>query len=149
MSTARKTSSLRTSPKPSATARSTAPTGREESSSTRRASYFAPLNGTAQEARSIQILFPEANSLTGAQATESAVKQAAAPRILHVATHNFFPQDSQLKSQAQCRARCAGCPRREETSPLQTGLGKFRLSQFRGREDDDANLRKRRYARNP
>jgi CHAT domain-containing protein len=52
--------------------------------------YFAPLSGTEQEARSIQTLFPEANVLTAAQATESAVKQVNAPRVFHLATHGFF-----------------------------------------------------------
>jgi CHAT domain-containing protein len=52
--------------------------------------YFAPLGGTAQEARAIQTLFPDANILTGAQATKSAVEKVTAPRILHIATHGFF-----------------------------------------------------------
>lgn len=52
--------------------------------------YFAPLSGTDQEARSIHTFFPDANVLTGAQATESAVKQVNAPSILHIATHGFF-----------------------------------------------------------
>ena len=52
--------------------------------------YFAPLDGTSQEAHSIQTLFPDTSVLTGAQATESAVKQVNAPRILHLATHGFF-----------------------------------------------------------
>ena len=52
--------------------------------------YFAPLDGASLEAHSIQTLFPEANVLTGAAATESAVKQVKAPRLLHLATHGFF-----------------------------------------------------------
>ena len=52
--------------------------------------FFAPLDGTAQEAYSIQAIFPEASVVTGSQATESAVKQVVAPRILHIATHGFF-----------------------------------------------------------
>lgn len=52
--------------------------------------YFAPLAGTAREARVIKSLFPEAKVLLGEQATESSLRQAAAPRILHVATHGFF-----------------------------------------------------------
>jgi CHAT domain-containing protein len=52
--------------------------------------YFAPLEGTATEARAIEKLFPEAQLLTGAQATKTALKQAAAPRLLHIATHGFF-----------------------------------------------------------
>jgi CHAT domain-containing protein len=56
--------------------------------------YFAPLGGTLEEARTIQSLFPEATLLTGEQATESALKAVAAPRILHVATHGFFLTDA-------------------------------------------------------
>jgi CHAT domain-containing protein/Tfp pilus assembly protein PilF len=56
--------------------------------------YFASLGGTAQEARAIQTSFPDANLLTGAQATESAVKRASGPRLLHFATHGFFLQDT-------------------------------------------------------
>jgi CHAT domain-containing protein/Tfp pilus assembly protein PilF len=52
--------------------------------------YFAPLAATENEARSIQTLFPDATVLTGMKATETAVKQVAAPRILHLATHGFF-----------------------------------------------------------
>ncbi len=56
--------------------------------------YFAPLGGTAQEARAIQAIFPEAVFLTQAQATETAVKNANAPQILHLATHGFFLEES-------------------------------------------------------
>ncbi len=56
--------------------------------------YFAPLNGTAQEARMIQATFPGANVLTGGRATESALKQVTAPNLLHIATHGFFLQDT-------------------------------------------------------
>jgi CHAT domain-containing protein len=56
--------------------------------------YFAPLGGTAEEARSIQTLFPDASLLTGKAATESALKAIAPPRILHIATHGFFLVDA-------------------------------------------------------
>jgi CHAT domain-containing protein/Tfp pilus assembly protein PilF len=52
--------------------------------------YFAPLLGTAAEARTIQSLFPEAEVLTGPQASKAALGRAVAPRILHIATHGFF-----------------------------------------------------------
>ena len=55
--------------------------------------YFAPLSGTEREARNIHLLYPEANVLTGGQANESAVKQIAAPRVLHIATHGFFLEE--------------------------------------------------------
>jgi CHAT domain-containing protein len=75
------------------TARPTLPGSRRRSVTTGRdlsEVYFAPLGGTAQEARSIQTMFPDANVLSAAQATESAVKQVNAPRVLHLATHGFF-----------------------------------------------------------
>jgi CHAT domain-containing protein/Tfp pilus assembly protein PilF len=55
--------------------------------------YFAPLAGTALEARAIKLQFPDAQLLTGRGATESAVKQVNAPSILHIATHGFFLAD--------------------------------------------------------
>lgn len=56
--------------------------------------YFAPLDGTAQEARTIKSLFPDAEVLTGLQATKAALKRAEAPRLLHIATHGFFLLDA-------------------------------------------------------
>src|SRR5262249_9757850 len=56
--------------------------------------YFAPLAGTAQEARAIHALFPEAQVLTGARATKASLQQGEAPRLLHIATHGFFLQDA-------------------------------------------------------
>jgi len=52
--------------------------------------YFAPLAGTLQEARSIQTVFPDSRFLNGTAATEAALKQVNAPRLLHIATHGFF-----------------------------------------------------------
>jgi CHAT domain-containing protein/Tfp pilus assembly protein PilF len=57
--------------------------------------YFAPLEGTAQEARSIQSIFPDATYLFEEQATESALRQATTPQILHIATHGFFLEDNE------------------------------------------------------
>jgi CHAT domain-containing protein len=54
--------------------------------------YFAPLAATALEANTIKTFFPNATVLTGTLATESAVKRARAPTILHIATHGFFLQ---------------------------------------------------------
>ncbi|MDA0266202.1 MAG: CHAT domain-containing protein [Cyanobacteria bacterium] len=49
-----------------------------------------PLPGTAAEAEAIRALLPDATVLTEATATENALKQVQAPRILHIATHGFF-----------------------------------------------------------
>jgi CHAT domain-containing protein len=57
--------------------------------------YFQPLPSTGREALAIKSLLPEASVLLREQATESAIKQAKAPRILHIATHGFFLSDQE------------------------------------------------------
>jgi len=54
---------------------------------------YAALPGTAQEARALQALLPGAQLLLQQQATEAAIKQVRAPRVLHIATHGFFLAD--------------------------------------------------------
>jgi CHAT domain-containing protein len=56
--------------------------------------YFAPIAGTGEEARAISALFPDATVLTRTEASKAALGHAAAPRILHIATHGFFLQPS-------------------------------------------------------
>lgn len=50
---------------------------------------------TIQEAGDLKKLLPQAKLLMGPQATETALKLAGAPRLLHIATHGFFLQDSE------------------------------------------------------
>jgi CHAT domain-containing protein/tetratricopeptide (TPR) repeat protein len=52
--------------------------------------YFAPLSGTAAEARQIQGIFPEATLLTQRGATTAALARLEGPRLLHIASHGFF-----------------------------------------------------------
>jgi CHAT domain-containing protein/Flp pilus assembly protein TadD len=58
---------------------------------------FAPLPGTAKEARLIPPLLGAHKKakqvLTGRDATETAIKATVCPRILHIATHGFFLKD--------------------------------------------------------
>jgi len=63
--------------------------------------YFAPVTVTAQEGRSIKSLFPEALLLTGNRATKASLKQIAAPRILHIASHGFFLADTPFVADAR------------------------------------------------
>lgn len=86
--------------------------------------YFAPLSGTAREAVTIRALFPEARLLTGARASEPEVKNAASPRILHVATHGFFLEDG---------ASSAGA--KAENPLLRSGLA-LAGANLRGVKDD-------------
>jgi CHAT domain-containing protein/Tfp pilus assembly protein PilF len=62
---------------------------------------FRPLPGTKGEALAIKAVLPEASVLLQQEATEAALKQARAPRILHIATHGFFLGDQKV---AQARA---------------------------------------------
>jgi CHAT domain-containing protein len=108
--------------------------------------YFAPLAGTEQEANTIRKLFPDANFLTGAQATESAVKRSAAPRILHVATHGFFLEDAgePVAGNTQPTARVAGAGVKPKSKPenplLRSGLALAGANLHSGDGGDDGIL---------
>jgi CHAT domain-containing protein len=52
--------------------------------------FFQPLPATEDEALAIKALLPNASVLHREDATETALKQARGPQILHVATHGFF-----------------------------------------------------------
>ena len=54
---------------------------------------FGPLPGTAEEAVGLTNLLSKSWVLTGAAATEAALKQVHGPHILHIATHGFFLAD--------------------------------------------------------
>jgi CHAT domain-containing protein/Tfp pilus assembly protein PilF len=84
--------------------------------------YFAPLGGTAGEARLIKSLFAEAHVLTGVQATESAVKLMNVPRILHIATHGFFLQDVVPAETSNEQRRSISASARIENPLLRSGL---------------------------
>ena len=58
--------------------------------------YFGALSGTAEEARGIKTLFPEATVFTGSNASKTTLKRVSAPSILHIATHGFFLNDGDL-----------------------------------------------------
>lgn len=85
--------------------------------------YFAPLGGTAQEAGPVQKLL-QSNLLIEARATESALKEVAAPHVLHVATHGFFLQDDEAANGAgaQVAARGVKANARIENPLLRSGL---------------------------
>jgi len=56
--------------------------------------YFAPLVGTAREAKAIHTFFPNATLLTGRDATKTALAHLNAPSILHIASHGFFLEET-------------------------------------------------------
>jgi CHAT domain-containing protein/Tfp pilus assembly protein PilF len=107
--------------------------------------YFAPLIGTDLEAREIKTLFPGARVLLGAQATETSLKRAVAPRILHIATHGFFLEDrpvriegtrglSSLRDDGELREPNVDI--KIENPLLRSGLALAGANLRAGREDD-------------
>lgn len=99
--------------------------------------FFAPLSGTEQEARAIKALLPEARYLTGAEATETSLKQASAPKILHIATHGFFLEDN-TGSGRRMKAQSL-LPTNIDDPLLRSGLALAGANR-RGSGDDDGLL---------
>jgi CHAT domain-containing protein len=107
--------------------------------------YFAPLTGAALEAREIKSLFPEARVLLQEQATETSLKQAAAPRILHIATHGFFLEDRPVRiegtrglslAREYDELRGLNANVKIENPLLRSGLALAGANLREGREDD-------------
>ena len=70
---------------------------------------FSRLPGTAEEGRAIGALMPGLKLLTGAQATEAALKQLSGPLVLHIATHGFFlPDQTQTSAGTTTRGLALG-----------------------------------------
>ncbi|MEO7890220.1 MAG: CHAT domain-containing tetratricopeptide repeat protein [Vicinamibacterales bacterium] len=61
---------------------------------------YEALPATAAEAQAIKAVLPGAVVFRGDDATETALKGVAAPRILHIATHGFFLADQDLSTTA-------------------------------------------------
>lgn len=105
--------------------------------------YFAPLDGTTQEARGIQTLFTDARLLTGEQATEAALKAVVAPRVLHIATHGFFLQDvtTTAVTHSLLATRGGGATEPQIENPLlRSGLALAGANLRRGGGSDDGLL---------
>ena len=99
--------------------------------------YFAPLSGSASEARSIKSLFPGSALLTGAGATETALKQASAPSILHIATHGFFLGDTDSNPRDGAPERTAKVSLADRDNPLlRSGLALAGANRRRVGSDD-------------
>jgi CHAT domain-containing protein/Flp pilus assembly protein TadD len=105
--------------------------------------FFAPLMGTELEAREIKSLFPDARVLLGEEATETSLKRAVAPRILHVATHGFFLEDRAVRIKGTRGPMREGGELRElsanvkiENPLLRSGLVLAGANVRSGREDD-------------
>jgi CHAT domain-containing protein/Tfp pilus assembly protein PilF len=108
-------------------------------------SDFTPLPGTAEEARELKAILPQATVLTKGQATEAALKQANGPSILHVATHGFFLNDVPAGPRASAASRAQrlfvqqatpGQMARLENPLLRSGLGLAGANLRKGGDED-------------
>ena len=99
--------------------------------------YFAPIAGTAREAQAIRLLFPDATVLARERATESSLRQFAAPRLLHIATHGFFLQYAGIAPKAGA-PESGGGPGRDPL--LRAGLALARANIRGATEPDDGVL---------
>jgi CHAT domain-containing protein/tetratricopeptide (TPR) repeat protein len=109
--------------------------------------HFRPLPGTEDEALAIKALLPKASVLRREQATETALKQARGPRILHIATHGFFIND-QGTTQPETQGFYSGEPLRIpdprlnqwaayiKNPLLRSGLGLAGINQSKSGDDD-------------
>jgi CHAT domain-containing protein/Tfp pilus assembly protein PilF len=98
--------------------------------------YFAPLTATIQEAQTIKNLFPEAVVYSEANATETTLKQLAAPRVLHIATHGFFLENSGEKTvEGNPQNRNSSAAPESENPLLRSGIALAGANQRKGAED--------------
>ncbi len=102
--------------------------------------YLPPLSATADEARSIKELLPQATALMREQATETALKLTHGPVILHIATHGFFLPDSASGSGNTRGLGLAlgnpGSPSLAENPLLRSGLLLAGVQQAKSGNDD-------------
>ncbi len=98
--------------------------------------YFAPLAGTALEARTIKALFPNAITLSAGLATETSVKQAVAPSLLHFATHGFFLNEEATTHAPATPTSAAKSSTKIENPLLRAGLALAGANKRTGSGDD-------------
>ncbi|WP_448525647.1 CHAT domain-containing tetratricopeptide repeat protein [Parathermosynechococcus lividus] len=114
----------------------------QQSSSSRsldlRSLTFNELPGTATEVKTLSHLLPQAQVLTGSNATETAIKQANRPRILHLATHGFFLESPSISPQGlqNTRGLNAYAPFGGENPLLRSGLAMAGFNQRQSGSDD-------------
>jgi CHAT domain-containing protein/Tfp pilus assembly protein PilF len=98
---------------------------------------FDPLPSTGIEARALGAVLSDAHVLTGADATEAAIKQVRGPSILHIATHGFFLADQKREANVSLDE---GKPTLSEDPLLRSGLILAGANQRRSGAGEDGIL---------
>lgn len=100
--------------------------------------FFPALPGTAGEADALKAIMPNATLYSAQQATETQVKQAASPSILHIATHGFFFEDSPAIPRSATTAALANM--QLDNPLLRSGLALAGANQLKPDANDDGIL---------
>jgi CHAT domain-containing protein len=105
--------------------------------------FFQPLPGAGREALEIKAVLTEAAVLLREQATETAVKRAKAPRVLHIATHGFFlgdqeapPTETHGGDSQRLSMRLRKWAAKTENPLLRSGLALAGANERRSGDDD-------------
>jgi CHAT domain-containing protein/Tfp pilus assembly protein PilF len=114
-----------------------APTG-SANASILSVAFFPALPGTAGEADALKTLLPEATLYSAQQASETQVKQAVSPSILHIATHGFFFEDSPAAPRSATAAALANL--QLDNPLLRSGLALAGANQLKASAEDDGIL---------
>ncbi|HEY9284886.1 MAG TPA: CHAT domain-containing protein, partial [Pyrinomonadaceae bacterium] len=102
---------------------------------------FSRLPGTEGEARALGATVPGVKVLTGAQASEGALKAVSGPSVLHVATHGFFLPDRPRADVALTRGTVAGDAAPAGENPLlRSGLALAGANTGRAADGEDGVL---------
>lgn len=96
------------------------------------AMHFGALPGTAEEVDAIGRTLPDADVRVGDQATETLLKRASAPRILHIATHGFFLTDQGRESEPAERGLAVVDPAAGTTALVDPAAGASALVALEG-----------------
>jgi WD40 repeat protein/CHAT domain-containing protein len=105
---------------------------------------FFRLGDTAREAETVLKLYPNAQPLTGGQATEASVKKVRRPLLLHIATHGFFNDAVRPASEAGAGASLLppspASALGSENPLLRSGLALAGANQLKSGDNEDGYL---------
>ncbi|MFN7929797.1 MAG: tetratricopeptide repeat protein [Blastocatellia bacterium] len=99
---------------------------------------FLPLAKTRTEARALKDLLPNSTLLMKTQATEAALRQLHGPRLLHIATHGFFldESDAVTESRNTANTRLGKWVAKVDNPLLRSGLALAGANQGKSGDDD-------------
>ena len=100
--------------------------------------FFPALPGTAGEAEALKTILPDATVYSAQTATETQLKQADGPAILHIATHGFFLPDTtaDTRSASPSASGEALARLRLDNPLLRSGLALAGANLLKGDADD-------------